>query len=125
MYNGLLLVFDKSYHDSTNNENSSQSIIVFNVHSMLRDIEYETGLCRCLASIMVERKKTVAVVGLRSTTHRDNSSCTHEAHWRPLSMNVYGVRAELWVLSLSQWRKVDLPLALWQESGPNLGAYQR
>ena len=45
MYNNLLLVFDKSYHDITNNENSSQSIIVFNVHSMLRDIEYEIGLC--------------------------------------------------------------------------------
>lgn len=37
-------MFDKSYHDSTNNENSSQSIIVFYVHSMLRDIEYEIGL---------------------------------------------------------------------------------
>ena len=36
MYNDILLVFDKSYHDSTNNENSSQSIIVFNVYSMLR-----------------------------------------------------------------------------------------
>ena len=24
-----------------------------------------------------------------------------------------------WVLSLSQWTKVVLPLALWQESGPN------
>ena len=35
MYNDILLVFDKSYHDNTNNENSSQSIIVFNVHSML------------------------------------------------------------------------------------------
>ena len=40
MYNDILLVFDKSCYDSTNNENSSQSIIVFNVHSMLRDIEY-------------------------------------------------------------------------------------
>ena len=40
MYNSILLVFDKSCHDSTNNENSSQSIMVFNVHSMLRDIEY-------------------------------------------------------------------------------------
>ena len=37
-------MFDKSYHDSTNNENSSQSIIVFNVHSMLRDIKYGIGL---------------------------------------------------------------------------------
>ena len=44
MYNGILLVFDKSYHDSTNNENSSHSIIVFNVHSMLRDIEYGIAL---------------------------------------------------------------------------------
>ena len=44
MYNDILLVFDKSYHDSTNNENSSQSIIVFNVQSILRDIRYEIGL---------------------------------------------------------------------------------
>ena len=44
MYNDILLMFDKSYHDSINNENSSQSIIVFNVHSMLRDIEYGIGL---------------------------------------------------------------------------------
>ena len=44
MYNDILLVNDKSYHDGTNNENSSQTIIVFNVYSMLRDIEYEIGL---------------------------------------------------------------------------------
>ena len=44
MHNYILLVFDKSYDDSTNNENSSQSIIVFNVHSMLRDIKYGIGL---------------------------------------------------------------------------------
>ena len=44
MYNDILLVFDKSCYDSTNNESSSQSIIVFNVHSMLRDIEYGIGL---------------------------------------------------------------------------------
>ena len=44
MYNDILLVFDKSYHDTTNNENSSQSIIVFNVQSILRDIRYEIGL---------------------------------------------------------------------------------
>ena len=44
MYNGILLLFDKSYHDSTNNKNSSQSIIVSNVHSMLGDIEYGIGL---------------------------------------------------------------------------------
>ena len=40
MYNGILLVFDKSYQDRTNNENSSQSIIVFYIHSMLRNINY-------------------------------------------------------------------------------------
>ena len=45
-------MFDKSYHDSTNNEKSSHSIIVFNVHSMLRDIEYGIG-CRCIYYIMV------------------------------------------------------------------------
>ena len=44
MNNGILLVFGKSYQDSTNNERYFQSIIVFNVHSMLRDIEYGTGL---------------------------------------------------------------------------------
>ena len=100
MYNSLLLVFNKSYHDSTNNENSSQSIIVFNVHSMLRDIEYEIGLCWRLASIMAKRKKTAIVVGLHSTTRHGNSSYMRGAHWRPFSMNVHGVRAELQVLSL-------------------------
>ena len=44
MSNDILLVFDESYNDSINNENSSQSIIVFNIHSMLRDIEYRIGL---------------------------------------------------------------------------------
>ena len=40
--------------------------------------------------------------------------------WRaPLDMHVYCVRAELWVLSLSRWRKVGLPFVLWQEYGPN------
>ena len=37
-------MFDKSYHDSTNNEYSSHSIIVFNVHFILKDIEYGIGL---------------------------------------------------------------------------------
>ena len=44
MNNSILLVFGKSYQDSTNNERYFQSIIVFNVHSMLRDIEYGIGL---------------------------------------------------------------------------------
>ena len=38
----------------------------------------------------------------------------------PFSINmVVCVCAELWVLSLSRWRKVGLPLVLGQESGPN------
>ena len=40
MNNDILLVFGKSYQDSTSNEKCFQSIIVFNVHSMLRDIEF-------------------------------------------------------------------------------------
>ena len=44
MYNVILLVFDKSYHDGTNHENGSQSIIVFYIHSMLRDVEYGIGM---------------------------------------------------------------------------------
>ena len=44
MNNDILLMFGKSYQDSTNNERYFQSIIVFNVHSMLRDIEYGIGL---------------------------------------------------------------------------------
>ena len=44
MNNDILLVFGKSYQDSTNNERYFQSIMVFNVHSMLRDIEYVIGL---------------------------------------------------------------------------------
>ena len=44
MNNDILLVFGKSYQYSTNNERYFQSIIVFNVHSMMRDIEYGIGL---------------------------------------------------------------------------------
>ena len=32
MYNGILLVFDKSYHDSANNEKSSQPINMFIIY---------------------------------------------------------------------------------------------
>ena len=52
MYNGILLVFDKSYHDSTNNENSSQSINVFIINLLPRN--YRHGLvCRCIYYFMV------------------------------------------------------------------------
>ena len=44
MNNGILLMFGKSYQDNTSNEIFFQSIIVFNVHSMLRDIEFGIGL---------------------------------------------------------------------------------
>ena len=43
------------------------------------------------------------------------------------SILTYGcvVRVELRVLSLSRWRKVGLPLALWQESGPNFKGFTK
>ena len=44
MNNGILSVFGKSYHDSTNNERYFKSITVFNVQSMLKDVEYGIGL---------------------------------------------------------------------------------
>ena len=40
----MLLVFDKSYHDSTNNEKSSQSIIVFIVYLLPRNFKHGIGL---------------------------------------------------------------------------------
>ena len=44
MNNDILLVFVKSYQDNTSNERYFQLIMVFNVHSVLRDIKYEIGL---------------------------------------------------------------------------------
>ena len=44
MNNDILLVFGKSYQDNTSNERYFQLIMVFNVHSVLRDIKYEIGL---------------------------------------------------------------------------------
>ena len=40
----MLLVFDKSYHDSTNNEKNSQSIIVFIIYLLLRNFKHGIGL---------------------------------------------------------------------------------
>ena len=37
-------MFDKSYHDSTNNENNSQSIIVFIIYLLPRNYRHEIGL---------------------------------------------------------------------------------
>ena len=44
MNNDILLVFVKSYQDNTSNERYFQLIMVFNFHSVLRDIKYEIGL---------------------------------------------------------------------------------
>ena len=44
MNNNTLLLFGMSYQDSTNNGRYFQSVIVFNAHSMLRDIKYGIGL---------------------------------------------------------------------------------
>ena len=40
----MLLVFDKSYHDSTNNENSSQLVIVFIIYLLPRNFKHGIGL---------------------------------------------------------------------------------
>ena len=37
-------MFDKSYHDSTNNENSSQSIMVFIINLLPRNYRHGIGL---------------------------------------------------------------------------------
>ena len=44
----MLLVFDKSYHDSTHNEKSSQSIIVFIVYLLPRNFKHRIGLSLCI-----------------------------------------------------------------------------
>ena len=45
-------MFNKSYHNSTNNENSSQSIIVFIIYLLPGIIDMGLG-CRCIFYIMV------------------------------------------------------------------------
>ena len=37
-------IFGESYQDNTSNERYFQSIVIFNVHYMSRDIEYGIGL---------------------------------------------------------------------------------
>ena len=45
-------MFDKSYHDNTNNENSSQLIIVVIINLLPRNYRHGLG-CRCIFYIMV------------------------------------------------------------------------
>ena len=45
-------MFDKSYHDSTNNENSSQSIMMFIIYLLQRNYRHGLG-CRCIFYGMV------------------------------------------------------------------------
>ena len=40
----MLLVFDKSYHNSTNNEKSSQLIIVFIIYLLPMNFKHGIGL---------------------------------------------------------------------------------
>ena len=40
----MLLVFDKSYHYGTNNENSSQSIIIFIIYLLPWNFKHGIGL---------------------------------------------------------------------------------
>ena len=76
--------------------------------------------CQCLASIGSGKPPPLC---LRSTTGHGNSSRTHRAPLKGPS-RMYGVvdvhtKLRVLSLSLSRWRKVDLSLALWKESGPN------
>ena len=48
----ILLVFNKSYHDSTNNENSSQSIMMFIIYLLPRNYGHELGCC-CIFYVMI------------------------------------------------------------------------
>ena len=45
-------MFDKSYHDSTNNDNSSQSIMMFIIYLLPRNYRHGLG-CRCIFYVMV------------------------------------------------------------------------
>ena len=45
-------MFDKSYHDSTNNENSSQSIMMFIIYLLPKNYRHGLG-CRCIFYVMV------------------------------------------------------------------------
>ena len=56
---------------------------------------------------------------LRSTTRRGESSCLHKALLKGPSQCVCMCVLHGDSSALSQWGKVGLPLALWQESGPN------
>ena len=59
-------------------------------------------------------------VGLRSTTSRgDAPACVGPIKGPSQMWSVLGVREELQGLSFSWWRKVGLPLEVWQESCPN------
>ena len=55
--------------------------------------------------------------GLRSTNHHGDALEHARARWRLLSMMVWFARS--FRCSLSWWRKVGLPLEVWQESWPN------
>ena len=45
-------MFDKSHHDSTNNENISQSIIMFIIYLLTKNYRHGLG-CRCIYYFMV------------------------------------------------------------------------
>ena len=64
-------------------------------------------------------KTTTIVAGPCSTTRSGDSSRTHGAPLEGPSRYDGVVRTRLWVLSLSVEEGICLPLALWQESGPN------
>ena len=78
MNNGILLVFGKSYQDNTSNERYFQSIILFNVHSMLRKKNFTKQDGKQLAlGVANKGKKKV-----KDYTKRKCFHCGEKGHWK-------------------------------------------
>ena len=78
MNNGILLVFGKSYQDNTSNERYFQSIILFNVHSMLRKKNFTKQDGKQLAlGVANKGKKKV-----KDYTKGKCFHCGEKRHWK-------------------------------------------
>ena len=57
----ILLVFNKSYHDSTNNENSSQSIMMFIIYLLPRNYRHGLACCCIFYGMVLLRFHTICL----------------------------------------------------------------